>query len=882
MGETGSYGGPRRAARPTDANRSAPRRAAQSDATSSMPRGSYGDRDPYGDRGRDATTRASSGSRGSSGTQGNAQASRGTQASQGGKRRTTATGAGRSTDSTRNAASASTSRSAARGSSKGTSKGSKRGGRGGRKKRGLLRRILRVGLIVALVMALLGVGGAFVFYQRAELPDPNAEFLTQTTHLYFRDGTTELGSLAIQNRTEISYDEIPQVLKDAVVAAEDRTFWTNQGVDIKGMARAFWRIARGQDVQGGSTITQQYIKIRYLTSDQTVTRKLNEVALAVKMNKGASKEEVLGGYLNTIYFGRGAYGVQAAAQAYFGVDAKDLTVAQSVVLASVLNNPSMYDPANGDEERAALLERYNWVLDSMVDPMGTLTQADRDANYGQLPDFPDIQTDDVYGGTNGFLIRMAEDELEANGFTADQINGGGLTIVTTFDSRMQQAAVDSAQSNVAEAAASASPLRDENGDYVLDENGNTVQPDASDLHVGLASVEVGTGEVLALYGGEDFVSDSRNWATTPRYAASTFKVWGAVAGLRHGFGLSSLLQGNTYTPEGDLSSVQNDSGAQYGSVTLKKAIEDSINTAFVDLVSQVPNGESELIRAANDAGIPEDDSWAAQLNRLVLGEGEVTPLDNASGYATLANNGVRNVTHVVREVRDASGNVIYSGDTEGTQAIENTVARDLTSALQSAVASSTVNAVDGRDVAGKTGTEGVAAGQEDASGDSVSQSQVTRAAWLVGYTKQIATSVMMVAGDSGEENLDVYKKPGNSAFYGAGYPTSVWNDYMAVATEGMEDVSFDPAANIQPTVRSTLTASATPSASASSSEPQRTTQAPQTTTQAPTTYEPPETTAEETTSEPPPETTDPVTTAPTTTPTNGNGGGRGGGGQGEG
>ena len=387
----------------------------------------------------------------------------------------------------------------------------------------------------------------------------------------------------------------------------------------------------------------------------------------------------------------------------------------------------------------------------------------------------------------------------------------------------------------------------DNAYYITDDEGNRVKPSADDLHVGLASIDVGTGGILALYGGSDFVSNSRNWATTPRYAASTFKVWGAVAGLRNGFGLSSTLRGSTYTPEGDTEPVQNDSAYNYGTVTLQKAIQDSINTSFVDLIARIPNGTEELIRAANDAGIPEDDSWAPQVNRMVLGEGEVTALDNATGYATLAGNGVRNETHIVAEVRDASGNVVYSGNSEGVQAIETPVAQDLSYALSGAVAGSTVSAVDGRDVAGKTGTEGIAVGQDGAT------KQITRSAWLCGYTKQIATAVVMVAGDDGNQNLDVYARPGSGAFYGAGYPTDVWNSYMAVATDGLPFVDFDPPANIQPTVRNTL-----PVTSATSAAPQPTETTEPEETSAPETTRPVETT--ETTEPGRPETTAPETT----------------------
>ena len=181
----------------------------------------------------------------------------------------------------------------------------------------------------------------------------------------------ELGNFAIQNRIPLTFDKMPETMKQAAVAAENRSFWTDKGISIRGMVRAAWTIARGGDVQGGSTITQQYIKILYLNSDQTLTRKFRELFLAYKINKEMSKEEILAGYLNTIYFGHGAYGVQAASKEYFDVDAKKLTVPQAAFLATVVNNPSMYDPRD-DDDHSRILSRYRYVLHSMAE-MGNIT-----------------------------------------------------------------------------------------------------------------------------------------------------------------------------------------------------------------------------------------------------------------------------------------------------------------------------------------------------------------------------------------------------------------------------------------------------------------------------------------------------------------------------
>ncbi len=214
-------------------------------------------------------------------------------------------------------------------------------GRGRRWARGILitmGALAVLGLISATAVVVIG-------YTTTTRPDANADFKTATTFVYYNDGKSELGSFAIQNRTPLTFDKMPETMKQAAVAAENRSFWTDKGISIRGMVRAAWKIARGGDVQGGSTITQQYIKILYLNSERTLTRKFRELFLAYKINKEMSKEEILAGYLNTIYFGHGAYGVQAASKEYFNVDAKKLTVPQAAFLATVVNNPSHVRPA---------------------------------------------------------------------------------------------------------------------------------------------------------------------------------------------------------------------------------------------------------------------------------------------------------------------------------------------------------------------------------------------------------------------------------------------------------------------------------------------------------------------------------------------------------
>ncbi|HJV12698.1 MAG TPA: transglycosylase domain-containing protein [Propionibacteriaceae bacterium] len=615
--------------------------------------------------------------------------------------------------------------------------------------------LIILGMISAIAIVAYG-------YTTTKLPAANAEFNTATTFVYYKDGKSELGNFAIQNRTPLTFDKIPATMQQAAVAAENRTFWTDKGISIRGMIRAAWKIARGQDVQGGSTITQQYVKILYLNSERTMKRKFRELFLAYKINKEMSKQEILAGYLNTIYYGHGAYGVQAASQEYFNIDAKKLTVPQAAFLATVVNNPSLYDPRDEDDH-GRIMSRYRYVLHAMAE-MSYISPA-QGAKYAQkLPKFPKTAQNDRYGGSKGFLLKMVERELEAAGFDPTQISGGGLKIITTFDKDAQQAAVDAAQKYTKQSA-------------------SAVGRKSSKLHAALASVDVNSGAVIALYGGPDFVKNSRNWATTPRPTASTFKTYALAAGLDDGYSLLDTFNGNTFIPPGESKPVRNEFSYQYGSsVDLIKATAQSINTAYVDLTSQMDDGPRKIIKMAKAVGAPKGAGWD-KTSRLPLGTAEVSPLAQASAYATFANDGVAVPNHVVREVRDRKGRVVYEANPEKKRVIGEDIAHDVTYALSNVVEEGTGRAVQtlDRPVAGKTGTKDRT--NADGSSDIVS-------AWFVAYTKQISTAVMYVAGNDGNGDLDNYARPGDNTFFGGTYPALTWADYMRTATEGQAVKQF--------------------------------------------------------------------------------------------
>jgi len=620
------------------------------------------------------------------------------------------------------------------------------------KREGRVRRVLKWVTVTIAALLVVAIAAAGIFWVTTPIPNPNKDFTTANTHLLYSDGQTELGVLSVQNREMLAFADMPQNVKDAIVAAENPTFWTDPGISIPAILRAISTIGSGQ-TQGGSTITQQYVKIFYLNQDKTLIRKIREAVISLKLGQEQSKEQILEGYLNTVYFGRGAYGIEAASQAYFGIPAAQLNQQQAIVLAALVNAPGLLDPALGDKQAKDLLERYQFVINQMV-KMGTMTEAEKAKIYSALPEFPTIKKDARFGGTDGYLMKVVVDELKSKGFDEATINGGGLEVTTTFDKAKQDAAVSVAQAQTKAAAAI---------------NGK----DASALHASLVSIDNATGGVLAMYGGNsDYLTNSRNWATTNRATGSTFKTWTLVAALRQGVSLDKELKGYTFTAA-DGKSV---SGETDGMVSLRDATTHSINSAFVDLTTQLKDGGDASIKAAQDAGIPGtagQDGWDPSI-RIAMGTAEVSPVDNASGYSTLANDGVHIPWHVVQQVKDRTGKVVYTADTTGTQTIDPTIAAAATECLTEVATSGTGAAVSalGYPVAGKTGTR--------YDGDK------TTSSWFVGYTKQITTAVNYVLGDSGNEDLDTYSQ----GFYGAGFPAQTWLKYMEKAMKGLPELEF--------------------------------------------------------------------------------------------
>ncbi|MGH3358910.1 MAG: transglycosylase domain-containing protein, partial [Nocardioidaceae bacterium] len=626
--------------------------------------------------------------------------------------------------------------------------------------------------IACTVMFVVLVVAGYIFYRSVDIPEPNAEFQTETTYVYYSDGETVLGKFETQNRELVELDKVPDVMQNAAIAAEDRTFYDNRGIDVQGIIRAAMNNATTDSTQGASTITQQYVKILYLTQDQTLTRKAKEAVLSLKIHNQLSKEEILEGYLNTIYFGRGAYGVQTAARAFFDVDVQDVNLRQSAVLAAVLNNPSGYDPANGKASKRLLKERYEYVLDGMAD-MGAIDEAEAEKAQKRLPKFPDIETKDRFAGPKGYLLRMVEQQLQQEGFSDTQINGGGLSVVTTFDAEDQIAARKSVREQ----------------QKLTGRNEAAGKTGMGGLHIGLASVENDTGALRAMYGGPNYLKSQYNWAENGAQPGSTFKPFALAAALEEGFSLQTSLNGNSpiYVPGG---SIENQFNESFGTVSLQQATQDSINTAYVDLMLQMEDGPKKTMEAARRAGIPTADVFSRPDRQnppwvTPLGYAPASVIDMASAFSTFGNEGVHNDWYVIESVEDSNGEPIPISSHRPERAFSSDVAADVTYAMQQVVlGGSGSSAATICPTAGKTGT---------ATADPNSH---VSSAWFNGMTPEFTTAVMYVRGPNGNGDVQyVNQNKGDYGaylpqYYGGGYPAATFKSYMDKALEGTECGTF--------------------------------------------------------------------------------------------
>ncbi len=601
-----------------------------------------------------------------------------------------------------------------------------------------------------LVLFALGAAAFAVAYAMIDVPDPNEDFQTQTSFVYYADGKSELGRFATQDRQSIPLGDVPPHVQDAMIAAEDRTFYTNEGIDPRGIVRAAFSNATSDTTQGASTITQQYVKVLYLSQEQTYTRKAKEAILSLKIQNQMAKDEILEGYLNTIYFGRGSYGVQAAAQAFFGKDAAGLNVREGAVLAAVLNSPGNLDPANGKQARLDLKVRYEYVLDGMAE-MGALPADRAERAARSLPDFPEVEQEDTYGGQRGHILTLVKQQLRDQGFSEADIDGGGLRVTTTFTKK----AVNAARLAVREER----------------------PPGLKQLHVAVASVEPGSGALRGMYGGQDFLKSQINWAVEGGQPGSTFKAFAVPAAIKDGFSLEDTFEGNSPYVFPDGSEVENQGDQDYGSaVSMITATANSINTAFIDMTVSMDDGPEKIIDTAVDLGIPRSAPGLEPNPGVALGSGTVSPIDMANSYGSIASEGRSATVYAIEKVESDAGRELYTEPDKTERALSADIAADTSYALQQVVETGSGTAAQdlGRPAAAKTGT----ATNDD--GD-VSSS------WFVGFTPQLSTAVMYVRGD-GNDALDGYLPE----FFGGSYPARTWTTTMQRALAGTAVLDFPP------------------------------------------------------------------------------------------
>jgi membrane peptidoglycan carboxypeptidase len=613
-------------------------------------------------------------------------------------------------------------------------------------------------LLYFLGFVLAACAAVAVAFITIDVPEANDFSTSESTIIYHDDGENELGRFSAENRETVNYEDIPETLKQAVVAAEDRSFYDNPGFSVTGIGRAAWDQIRGSSsAGGGSTITQQYVKNYYLTQDQTWSRKLQEIVIAVKIDQDIDKDQILTNYLNTIWFGRGTYGVQTASQAYFGTDVTDLDLAQSAALATILRSPARYDPAVSDENAVRFEQRFNYVLDGMV-VTGAIDE--QTAAETEPPEIEPENRQNRLGGPNGYLLTMVRDELLELGFDEAEIETGGLRVTTSFNAQAQRAAV-----------------------RAVDEERPT--EDAERVRVGLASVKPGDGGIAAIYGGPDAVEQSRNDALARIQPGSTVKPFTLVAGLEEGYALTSRFAGNSpYEQAGLGQPVRNQGDQSWGwTVDLLESMERSVNTAFVDLTWTI--NSQTVVDALVRAGIPEDAPGLEANPRVTLGIASLTPVEMAEAYATLAAQGIHAEPYTVAEVTNTSGEVLYEREIETQRVFDADITADVTYALTQVIESwrgtgQTVRDLNlGRPVAGKTGTH------EDLT------------SWFAGYTPQLATTVAYFRGDGAEAGTESLRGvAGMDVFFAGQYPARTWTAFMRAALDGIPPEEFPERANV--------------------------------------------------------------------------------------
>ncbi|MGW1834928.1 transglycosylase domain-containing protein [Streptomyces sp. NPDC002067] len=656
------------------------------------------------------------------------------------------------------------------------------------------RMVLGTALLIVLVVG----GGLVAGYLLVDIPEANSAARAQSNVYLYADGS-ELARDGDINRESVRLAQIPKNIRHAVLAAEDRDFYSESAVDPAAMVRAAWNTATGKGKQSGSTITQQYVKNYYLGQEQTLTRKAKEFFIAIKLDREESKDTILEGYLNTSYFGRNAYGIQAAAQAYYGKNVDQLTTGQGAYLAALLNAPSAYDVIAHPENRPRVLGRWKYVLNGMVKEHW-LSAADRDAMTFPAPRA--TTTPNGLSGQRGYVVKAVTDYLTDHHLVdEDTLRSGGYRITTTLERKSQEAL------NHAVDAKLTGRLSDK-------------RPVDAAVRAGGASIDPATGRVVALYGGTDYAQQYVNSATRRDYqVGSVFKplVFAAAVQNRSRTQSGARITPNTpYDGTNKRMTVQrghptgfapaNEDNRSYGNITVTAAMDKSVNAVFAQMGIDV--GPAKVKDTAVALGIPEDaPGLATSQGAISLGTATPSVLDMAQVYATLAHHGRHRPYTLVAKVT-RNGQPLPLPDRPETTAVSRAAADTTTAVLRSVVEGGTATAAQaaGRPAAGKTGTA-----EDD------------KAAWFAGYTPELAT-VVAVLGQHPDTAAQqpLYGAAGLPRVNGGGFPAQIWADYTAAALRGKPVRSFD----LKPEPGTKTPASPGPSASGTTPKPSGTTTAP--------------------------------------------------------
>lgn len=576
-------------------------------------------------------------------------------------------------------------------------------------------------------LASFGLLSAFLVtaYALTDIPSNLNSYATQQDNVYFWSDGTPMARTGWVQRQAMPLKEIPEDVRWAVLAAENEDFYSDPGVSVKGISRALFRTVGEGDTEGGSTITQQYVKNVYLTQNRTISRKFTEAMISLKLDNKMSKDKILEGYLNTSWFGRGTYGIQRAAQAYYGKDVSKLNASQAAMLASLLKGAGLYDPTLSAANHKRAVERWSWILDRMV-KIGKLSPRER-ATYKTFPD--PLKNNPLYdtGEQSDYLVELASQYAKnAAHLTAKQFDLGGYQIYTTFDRKREKALTD-AVGKARKKAEQDNPKAAKNG------------------HYGASSV-ASDGRILAVYGGPDHRKqgyNESNATTVP--AGSAFLPFVYAAGLEHGARKTRDGAATTVTPDsvydgddgvpvttpegpywdrsGKKVAAHNDGGRSYGQITLREALARSVNTPFMQL--GMDTGLKTVRRTAEAAGLLPS-SIGPQVPALSLGNSTPSAIRMASAYATFAADGTHTEPYSVSRVT-RNGAPVPLATPHPERAVGAEVAEQVTDALTDSFRNGhpdTAAAHPG--VAGKAGT-----------------TEKDTAAWYAGTADSVSTAVVV-------------------------------------------------------------------------------------------------------------------------------------------